>query len=225
MKKLKKFTLIELLVVIAIIGILAAMLLPALQQARNVAKDISCKNNIKQITLAIFAYTQDYDGYFPPYKIPPGDNGTSWAYRLSLEKSSGLSSESIWRCARYTGALSLWEGRVCYSMNYFLLSEMDTTPVLGVSVKIDKVKPKYILFTDSNAICTGKIEGCQTKLTGQTTPFDDTYSPAYRHMKGTNLSYGDGHVDWMSWNDVTCQPYGWNDAWKGRVKLLWGIQF
>jgi prepilin-type N-terminal cleavage/methylation domain-containing protein/prepilin-type processing-associated H-X9-DG protein len=61
------FTLIELLVVIAIIAILAAILFPVFAQARSKARAASCLSNVKQLTLGMIMYAQDYDEVFPQW--------------------------------------------------------------------------------------------------------------------------------------------------------------
>jgi prepilin-type N-terminal cleavage/methylation domain-containing protein len=100
------FTLIELLVVIAIIAILIALLLPAVQQAREAARRTQCKNNLKQIGLALHNY-HDVHGVFPPLKT--WDNG--------LDCPTGGNS---------------WSNMGGFSWRVFILPYMDQAPTYNL---------------------------------------------------------------------------------------------
>jgi prepilin-type N-terminal cleavage/methylation domain-containing protein len=109
----RAFTLIELLVVIAVIGILVALLLPAVQAAREAGRRTSCQNNLKQIGLAVQNY-HDVEGYLPPGSTAP-----------TLTGSSG-----------FTAILPFMEGANTYQLYDFSKGNSDPVNLQAVSQRI-----------------------------------------------------------------------------------------
>ena len=90
-KRASLFTLVELLVVVAIIAILAAMLLPTLNQARELAQGMKCVSNMRQIGQHMAMYNNDSNDYFP---VGDTDPGMTWYQQIAAKTDADLQLNS-----------------------------------------------------------------------------------------------------------------------------------
>lgn len=195
-KSIKIFTLIELLVVIAIIAILASMLLPALNKARDTARQSVCANNLRQINMGFLEYADSYNGQFPAYDTGANrrwvqkisnliyPNESSWSYRITdntllycpiQTKKSPENMDGISYGVLYYG-VCFWKNYY-KSMNYSQMRNTSMTYLVGdISVSGD-------IF--SGSCMTNSTINWATK----------TGAGFYqRHGVNDNILFVDGHV-------------------------------
>src|SRR3954469_23695101 len=139
--KAEGFTLLELLVVIAIIAILAALLLPALASARARAQSTACRNNLRQVGLALTAYISDSRRYPPMWGVTGGAFAT-WADKLTADGKLSWTNRS-WHCPSYLANDGLIQFRPpprqvifhgSYSYNGYGIAGLQGSPKLGLGV-------------------------------------------------------------------------------------------
>ena len=205
MKK-KLFTLIELLVVIAIIAILASMLLPALNQARNKAKEVYCKNQLKQFGMSYQFYENDFNGY----RVPVSASGIGpWMRNRTFRSGLGITNTVS---TSWTGTVAnfyyyypkkfLCPGMVkphiqdglynmshSYGANYTDLSWGNDMMYRSNKIKNPSSKLELIDATQWNV----NLSNSGTSLSFP--PGTLGKREAYRHNNGANIEFFDGHVD------------------------------
>jgi prepilin-type processing-associated H-X9-DG protein/prepilin-type N-terminal cleavage/methylation domain-containing protein len=180
---LKSFTLIELLVVIAIIAILASMLLPALNKAREKAKGIACKSQLKQVGYRLLLYADENDGWAFQY----GGDERWWQFM----KFTKTNFERTKMACPSTPSANVYQTYGTYLTTQLssIVSRVDWKYYhrLGGNIKNPS---KYFFLGDSS-----NPSGIQTEVFYSYNATGDDQNLCLRHQGKANIWFADGHVE------------------------------